>query len=42
MYKLLITLLILILSPPVQALTLATWNVKHLGWGEKKRLGSHR
>lgn len=36
MYKFLITLLILILSPPVQALTLATWNVKHLGWGEKR------
>lgn len=36
MRKLLLALFILFLSPTAQALTIATWNVKHLGWGEQR------
>lgn len=31
-----ILLLLLLLALPAQAITLATWNTKHLGWGEKR------
>jgi endonuclease/exonuclease/phosphatase family metal-dependent hydrolase len=36
MHKLVLALLILILAPAAQALTIATWNAKHLGWGEQR------